>query len=84
MTDPGLEAKAEQMLAQAAALPSLDEIRDLAGQAVRHGGTRDMSMDEIRALADDAVARAEQVTVLLRRLSVLLSDGADPGGPREP
>lgn len=72
-SDPDIHAKAEQVLAQAAALPSLAEIRALAGRAVGHGPSPDMTMDEIRALAGEAVARAEQVSVLLGRLSELLS-----------
>jgi outer membrane protein TolC len=76
LTDPGISAKAEQVQAEAAALPSLEEIRELAGRAVAHGGTPEMSLDEIRALADQAVDRAEQVTVLLRRLADLLGPGA--------
>ena len=81
MTDPDsdISAKAEQVLADAATLPSLDEVRDLAGRAVAHGGTPGMSLDEIRALASQAIGQAEQVTDLLRRLSELLepSSGGD-------
>lgn len=68
------------MRAEAATLPGPGEVRDLAGQAIRHGGTPGMSMKEIRDLADKAVDSAEQVTVLLRRLSVLLGDagGGEP------
>lgn len=80
MTDPGVNAKAEQLQAEAAALPSLDEVRALAQRAVAHGGTQDMSLDEIRELAGQAVAQAEQVTSLLRRLSDLLSPAAPPSG----
>jgi hypothetical protein len=82
VTDPDTTAKAEQVLAQAATLPSLDEIRDLAGRAVAHGSTPELSLDEIRALAGHAVDRAEQVTVLLRRLSELLEPAPPPGGER--
>jgi len=57
-----------------------EEIRDLAARAVAHGGTRDMSTDEIRALAVQAVDHAERVTVLLRRLSDLLAPAPQPGG----
>jgi len=80
VTDPDISAKAEQVLADAATLPSVDEIRDLAGRAIAHGRTPDMSLDEIRALAGDAVARAEQVTDLLRRLSDLLAPAPPSGG----
>lgn len=81
MTKSGddISAEAEQVLADAAALPTLDEIRDLAGRAVAHGGTPDMSLEEIRALAGQAVDQAEQVTFLLRRLTELLGP-APPGG----
>jgi hypothetical protein len=74
--EEALRARAEHVLAQAATLPGPGEVRDLAGQAIRHGGTPGMSMEEIRELADRAVDSAEQVTVLLRRLSDLLGDGA--------
>lgn len=75
-----LRARAELVRAEAATLPGPGEVRDLAGQAIRHGGTPGMSMEEIRDLADKAVDSAEQVTVLLRRLSVLLGDsgGGEP------
>ena len=77
-SDPDISAKAEQVLADAATLPSLDEVRDLAVRAVAHGGTSDMSLADIRALADHAIDQAEQVTVLLRHLSELLAP--PPGG----
>lgn len=80
MTDPDTTAKAEQVLAEAAALPSLEEVRDLAGRAVARGRTRDLSLEEIRAVADQAVDHAEQVTDLLRRLSELLAPSS--GGDR--
>lgn len=80
MTDPALEAKAARVQAQAAALPSLEEIRDLAERAIRHGGTPDMSLEEIRAVGADAVHGAEQVTTLLRRLTVLLGGSEPPDG----
>ena len=80
MTGNGdIKARANEVLAQATALPSLEEVRDLAGRAVSHGGTRDMSLDEIRALAAVAVSRAEQVTALLGRLSLLLAEDARSG-----
>jgi hypothetical protein len=78
-SDSDISAKAEQVLADAATLPSLDEVRDLAGRAVARGGTSDMSLDDIRALAGHAIDQAEQVTVLLRHLSELLAP-APPGG----
>lgn len=70
--DPDVSAKAERLQAEAAGLPSLDQVKELAQRAVAHGGTRDMSLDEIRALATQAVAQAEEVNVLLRRLITLL------------
>jgi hypothetical protein len=78
VTDEDLElrARAEQVRAQAATLPGPGEVRDLAGHAIAHGGAPGMSMDDIRELADRAVDSAEQVTVLLRRLSDLLGDSA--------
>lgn len=79
MTDPA-NAKAEQLLADAAQLPSPGQIRDLADRALAHGGTQEMSLDEIRDLADKAVAGAEQVTILLRRLSDLLAPPPAAGG----
>jgi hypothetical protein len=78
--DSDISAKAEQVLADAATLPSLDEIRGLADRAVARGGTPDMSLDEIRALATKAVSQAEEVTTLLRRLSELLAPAPPPGG----
>ncbi len=79
-SDSDITSKAEQVLADAATLPSLAEVRDLAGRAVARGRTRDMTMDEIRALADHAIGQAEQVTVLLRRLSELLATAPPQGG----
>lgn len=75
-TDPDISAKADRLRAEAAALPSLDEVRQLAERAVAHGGTEQMSLDEIRALATQAVAQAEEVNVLLRRLVTLQSPPA--------
>lgn len=64
---------------EAARLPGPDGIRDLAEQAVRHGGAG-MSSEDVRELADKAIERAEQVTELLRELSALLGDVPEPGG----
>lgn len=80
MTEPDVTADAERIRAQAAALPSAQEIRDLAARALAHGGTSQMSLDEIRALASQAVAGAEQVNVLLRHLSELLAESGPPAG----
>jgi hypothetical protein len=81
VTDPDLSAKAEQVQAAADALPSTDQIKDLAARAMAHGGTSDMSLDEIRELAVQAVDHAERVTVLLRRLSDLLAPPSAGGDP---
>jgi hypothetical protein len=80
VADPGISAKAELVQAEAEALPSADQIRELAARAVAHGGTAAMSTDEIRALAVQAVDHAERVTVLLRRLSDLLAPPPSGGG----
>lgn len=82
--DPRIDARAEQVQAEAAALPTLDQIRDLAEQAVARGGTPDMTLEDIRDLADQAVSGAEEVTVLLRRLSDLLGGRPEPGAGGDP
>jgi hypothetical protein len=52
VSEPGdFTAKAEQLIADAAALPSAEQVRALADRAVAHGGTQSMSVEEIRALA---------------------------------
>ncbi len=81
MTDPGddIAARAEQLAAEAAALPSIEQVAALAAQAVAHGGTPHMSTDEIRQLAVQAVEQAEQVAALLRRLKDLVAPQS-PGG----
>lgn len=79
MTGPDITAKVEQLQAEAATLPSPEQVRDLAERAVAHGGTSDMSLDEIRELAGEAVDGAEKVTALLRRLSEIL--GRTPPSP---
>lgn len=70
---------ADRVRREAARLPGPDGIRNLAEQAVRQGGSG-MSSEDVRALADKAIERAEQVTCLLRELSALLGDGPEPGG----
>lgn len=72
MTDLEDIAKAERVRAEAASLPTLDDIRDLADRAVAHGGTELMTLDDIRDLGAQAVAQAEEVNTLLRRLITLL------------
>ena len=80
MTDPGISAKAERLRAEAATLPSPDEVRELAERAVARGGTPDMSVDEIREIGEQAVDNAEQVAALLGRLSGLLLSAPPAGG----
>lgn len=74
MNGPDAAARAGQLREEAAGLPSASQIRELGERAAEHGAAG-MTIDEIRALADEAVAGAEQVAALLRRLSDLL------GGP---
>lgn len=69
-------AMAARVRRDAARMPGPDGIRDLAEQAVRHGGPG-MSSEDVRVLADKAIERAEQVTALLRELSSLLGEGRD-------
>lgn len=71
---------AQRVRRDAARLPGPDGIRDLAEQAIRRGGAPGMSDTDIRALADKAIERAEQVTALLRELSSLLPPVPEPGG----
>ena len=73
--DPVTAELAERVRREAATFPAPEEIRDLAEEAVRHGGAPGMSSDEVRRLADKAIERAEQVTDLLRQLSTLLDNG---------
>ncbi len=81
MTDPEDLEKAERVQAQAAGLPSLEDVAELAAQAVAHGGTPDMPIGEVRELAKTAVEQARSVTALLERLSDLLAP-RPPGGER--
>lgn len=81
MSEPGdFTAKAEQLIAEAAALPSAEQVRALADRAVAHGGTESMSADEIRALACRAVDAADELAVQLRRLVELLPLSEPPPG----
>jgi hypothetical protein len=79
LTDSDVSAEAERLRAEAAALPSPDQVRELALRAVAHGGTPDMSVDEIREIGEQAVDSAEQVAALLSRLSGLMTS-APPSG----
>lgn len=79
MTDPeDVNQKAERVQAEAAGLPSMKQVEELAAQAVAHGGTPDMPIGEVRDLARTAVEQARHVTALLERLSELLAPR--PGG----
>lgn len=77
--EPDITARAGQLLAAAASLPTEDQIRDMAARAVTIAGTGDMSPGDIRELARQAIDGAEQVTALLRRLAEMLGTDAQPG-----
>ena len=84
MTEPEPEEvkeKAERVQAEAAGLPSLGEVAELAALAVAHGGTAGMPINEVRDLARTAVEQARHVTALLERLSELIAPQS-PGGDR--
>lgn len=81
MTDPDIAADTARLQAEAAELPTPEQLRDLAARAVAHGGTRNMSPDEIREIASQAVEGLEKVTALLRRLSQLSADPAHSPWP---
>lgn len=82
MTDPDLSARAAQVQAAAAAFPTTDQIRELAAAAEARGATADMSEDDIREIARQAVEASERMTAMLRRLETLLVEPAPPGGER--
>lgn len=63
------EELARQVRARATEAPLADDIRTLADRAI----------DQINALADEAMAKAVQVDVLVQRLAALLE--ADDGRP---
>jgi hypothetical protein len=73
LTEPDISAKAEQVLADAAELPSAAQIRDLADRAVGHG-SRNMSTEQIRATAREAVENAKRLTDLLQVLADLVEE----------
>ena len=79
--DPMTAALAEQARIEAERLPTPEQVRGMAEEAVRHGGAAGMSTEEVRRLADTAIERAEQVTDLLRRLSTLLREPGDGDAP---
>ena len=80
--DDDTEQRAERVQAQAAALP-LDQVAELAAQAVAHGGTPGMPIEEVRDLARTAVEQARHVTELLERLSSLIAPQPPGGDQRE-
>ncbi len=65
---------------RAASLPTPERLAAMAAEALRTPG-RDMSAEEIAALADRAIAQAQQVSYYLARLAVLLGEGEQDGGP---
>lgn len=79
MTDPEISARADALRAEAAELPSTDQIRELAAAAVARGGTGGMSQDQVREIADRAVRSSEEMTALLQRLSELLREPSPEG-----
>lgn len=81
---PETLALAQQAEQEAAGLPSADEIRALAEQAVRHGGAPGMSSEEVRRLADQAVKKAEEMTDLLRQVrDMIRADASSEEDPDE-
>lgn len=72
-----LAAAAER---EAARLPSADQIRILAEQAIRHGGPPGMSREEVHNLADQAVQKAEEMTALLRQVRDLIRADTERAG----
>lgn len=78
--DPELIAQAQRLQAQAAKLPTEQEISALADRAEAHGGTRSMSLEEVRAKAREARDNARQLAELLGKLSQMLDDDSPPGG----
>ncbi len=83
MADPDITARAQEVKAQAAALPTEQQIEDLAARAVAHGGTRSMSLAQVRAKANEARENARQLADRLAELSALLEEHPDehPGNP---
>jgi 3-methyladenine DNA glycosylase/8-oxoguanine DNA glycosylase len=73
-----LAAEAER---EAASFPSAEEIRDLAEQAIRHGGALGMNDEqtaELREIADQAVEAAEKMADLVRRVRDRIRADAPP------
>jgi hypothetical protein len=66
-----------RLQAKAAAIPTPDEVRELADQVVQRGTAAGMSLPEIRELADLAVHQADEIASLLRRLNTLLQPNGE-------
>jgi rRNA maturation endonuclease Nob1 len=83
LNDPDLSARAEQAMADAAALPTTEQVRELAQAAEARGATARMSEEDIREVARQAIEASERMTVMLRRLENLLvrpAPGSSGGG----
>jgi hypothetical protein len=70
-------AAAERVRERAAAMPTAADLAGLAADALTSPGSA-MSPAEIRALAAEALTKAQQVSYLLGKLAGLLDD---PGAP---
>lgn len=77
MTGTGTGSSDDDLAAlreRAAHAPTPEQVRAMAEAALAKG-SGEMSAEEIRALAHEAVGQAEQVVVLLRRLAALTGEG---------
>lgn len=72
MTGTDDDALAE-LLERARQAPAPEQVQAMADAALAKGSP-DMSADEITALAHQAVAQAEQVVTLLRRLAAMAGE----------
>jgi hypothetical protein len=68
--DDSTAALADAARRKAEDAPTPEQVQAMADAAMATGSA-DMSADEIRAVAREAVGQAEQVVVLLRRLAAL-------------
>lgn len=66
-------AALESLRERAEQAPTPEQVEAMADAALAKG-SRDMSAEDIRALAHEAVGQAQQVVVLLRRLAALTGD----------
>lgn len=73
-------AQAQRLLAEAAALPSLEAVGMLADRAVAHG-SRTMPSEQVRAIAREARANSKRMSELLDQLSQLLEEEPAAGNP---